>query len=78
MLLDGGSIMLERSLDWLRQAEADLRHARNARDDRDYYTRCPYGFEPGGPVDFYTRREAEHAITNAEAILDWCRRQIGR
>jgi HEPN domain-containing protein len=28
--------MAERSLDWLRQAEADLRHARNSRDDEDY------------------------------------------
>jgi HEPN domain-containing protein len=138
MLLDGGGVMPERSLDWLRQAEADLRHARNARDDGDYNwsafaahqaaekaikavfqrrhldawghtlsvllenlppdarasadlvdsakeldkhyipTRYPNGFERGAPVDFYTRREAEHAITNAEAILDWCRRQIGR
>jgi HEPN domain-containing protein len=28
--------MAERSLDWLRQAEADLRHARNSRDDLDH------------------------------------------
>ena len=28
--------MPERSLDWLRQAEADLRHAHHARDDADY------------------------------------------
>jgi HEPN domain-containing protein len=28
--------MAERSLDWLRQAEADLRHARNSRDDGDH------------------------------------------
>jgi HEPN domain-containing protein len=128
--------MPERSLDWLRQAEADLRHARNARDDEDYNwaafaahqaaekaikavfqrrhldarghalsmllenlpadvrpsadlvdfakeldkhyipTRCPNGFERGAPVDFYTRREAEQAITNGEAILEWCRRQV--
>ena len=26
----------ERSSDWLRQAESDLRHARHARDDGDY------------------------------------------
>jgi HEPN domain-containing protein len=128
--------MAERSLDWFRQAEADLRHARNARADADYNwsafashqaaekaikavfqrrhldawghtlsvllenlphdvrpsgelvdrakeldkhyipTRYPNGFERGAPVDFYTQREAEHAITNAEAILEWCRRQI--
>jgi len=129
--------MAERSLDWLLLAEADLRHARNARDDRDYNwsafashqaaekaikavfqrrhldawchmlsvllkslpedvrpsaelvdrakeldkdyipTRYPNGFERGAPVDFYTRREAEQAIANAEAILEWCRRQVG-
>ena len=28
--------MAERSEDWLRQAEWDLRHARHARDDQDY------------------------------------------
>jgi HEPN domain-containing protein len=130
--------MAERSLDWLRQAEADLLHARNARDDGDYNwsafasqqaaekaikavfqrqhldawghtlsvllenlppaqrpsadlvdaakeldkhyipTRYPNGFERGAPVDFYTRREAEQAIANAEMILAWCRRQVGR
>jgi HEPN domain-containing protein len=126
----------ERSRDWFRQAEADLRHARHARDDDDYEwsafaahqaaekaikavfqrrhldawghvlsvllaslpegsqppadlidaakeldkhyipTRYPNGFERGAPTDFYTRREAEHAIGNAEAIIAWCRRQI--
>ena len=130
--------MPERSLDWLRQAEADLRHARHARDDGDYNwsafaahqaaekaikavfqrrhldawghtlsvllenlrvegqsptdlveaakeldkhyipTRYPNGFERGAPVDFYTRREAEQAIANAEALLEWCRHQIDR
>lgn len=28
--------MAERSRDWMRQADADLRHAHNARDDGDY------------------------------------------
>ncbi len=131
-------IMPERSRDWLRQAEADLRHAHHARDDADYDwsafaahqaaekaikavfqrrhldawghtlsvlleslrpalepstdlvdaakeldkhyipTRYPNGFERGAPVDFYTRREAEQAIANAEALIEWCRRQIHR
>ena len=130
--------MPERSLDWLRQADADLRHARHARDHGDYNwsafashqaaekaikavfqrrhleawghtlsallenlrsegqpsadlvdaakeldkhyipTRYPNGFERGAPVDFYTRREAEQAIANAEALLEWCRHQIDR
>jgi len=130
--------MAERSGDWMRQAEADLRHARNARDAGDYDwaafashqsaekaikavfqkrsldawghvlsllltslpeeltpdeslldrakaldkhyipTRYPNGFERGAPVDFYTENEAAVAINNAEAILEYCRRQIGR
>jgi HEPN domain-containing protein len=130
--------MAERSRDWFRQAEADLRHARNAREDADYNwsafaahqavdkaikavfqrhhldawghtlsvllvnlpedlrpptelvdqakeldkhyipTRYPSGFERGAPVDFYTRREADLAIANGEAILEWCRRQVAR
>ena len=32
--------MGNRSGDWLRQAEADLRHARNARDDGDHEWAC--------------------------------------
>lgn len=120
----------------MRQAEADLRHARHARDDDDHEwsafaahqaaekaikavfqrlhleawghvlsvllaslpdgaqpppalieaakeldkhyipTRYPNGFERGAPTDYYTRGEAEHAIGNAEAIIEWCRRQI--
>jgi HEPN domain-containing protein len=129
--------MPERSRDWLRQPESDLRHARNSRDAGDYdwaafashqaaekaikalfqrlnldawghtlsvllanlpegrragaalidqakeldkhyiFTRYPNGFERGAPVDYYTHAEAERAITFAEAILEFCRDQIG-
>ena len=129
--------MAERARDWFRQAQADLRHARNARDSQDYDwsafasqqaaekaikalfqhlhleawghvlssllahlpdtarpepalvdrakeldkhyipTRYPNGFERGAPVDFYTRKEAEEAIKNAEVILEFCRNKIG-
>jgi HEPN domain-containing protein len=128
----------ERSGDWFRQAEADLRHARNSRDAGDYDwaafashqaaekalkalfqrlhldawghtlsvllsnlppeqqvdagllsrakgldkhyipTRYPNGFERGAPTDFYTVEEAERAIGDAEAMLEFCRHQIGR
>lgn len=128
--------MPERSGDWFRQAEADLEHARSARDaghfewaafachqaaekaikavfqkqhldawghtlsalmgelagsthpdpalidrckelDKHYIpTRYPNGFDRGAPVDFYTRDEAERSIANAEAILEFCARQI--
>ena len=129
--------MADRSRDWFRQAEADLAHARNSRDQKDWSwaafashqaaekaikalfqrlhldawghtlsvllgnlpelqrpaadlvdkakeldkhyvpTRYPNGFEQGAPVDFYTRAEAERAITLAEEIVEYCRRQIG-
>lgn len=129
--------MPERSKDWFKQAESDLRHARHARDDGDFDwaafaahqaaekatkavfqklnldawghtlsallgslpaanrpdialvdlakeldkhyipTRYPNGFEQGAPVDYYTRPEADRAIEQAEAIVEFCRRQIG-
>jgi len=125
--------MAERSQDWLRQAEADLRHARHALEDGHHEwsafaahqasgkaikavfqkrnldawghvlsvllsnlpdasgrlieqakeldkhyipTRYPNGFERGAPTDFYTRPEAERAITLAEGILEFCRHQV--
>lgn len=129
--------MAERSRDWLRQAESDLKHADHSRDAGDYDwcafachqaaekaikavfqrlnldawghtlsillaslpessrpddslvdrakeldkhyipTRYPNGFERGAPVDFYTRKEADQAIANAEAVVEFCRRQVG-
>jgi HEPN domain-containing protein len=127
----------ERSADWFRQAEADLRHAGHAIESGDFEwaafaaqqsaekaikalfqklhmeawghtlsllltslpedvgaaalvdaakrldkhyipTRYPNGFDRGAPVDFYTRGEAEQAIADAEAIVEFCRHQIGR
>ncbi len=63
--------MAERSAACFRQAEGDLR--------KHYIpTRYPNGFERGAPLDFYTRREADEAIANAEVILEFCRHQIGR
>lgn len=129
--------MAERSRDWFRQAEADLRHARHAFEDGDFDwaafashqaaekalkavfqklhldawghtlsllvtglpetvqrapavldaakrldkhyipTRYPNGFERGAPVDFYTDGEARQAIADAEAIVEFCRCEIG-
>lgn len=129
--------MVERSADWMRQALADLRHARNSVEAGDYDwsafaaqqsaekavkalfqklhldawghtlsvllaslpepvkpagdlvdagkaldkhyipTRYPNGFERGAPTDFYTRAEAERAIAQAEAIVEFCRSQVG-
>jgi HEPN domain-containing protein len=130
--------MGNRYADWFRQAEADLRHARNSLEDGDFEwscfaaqqaaekalkavfqklgmdawghtvtalignlpdvvaqpsetlvnyarmldkhyipTRYPNGFASGAPTDFYTKEEAQSAIRNAEAILEFCRDQIG-
>lgn len=125
--------MANRSGDWLRQAQRDLNHARNALDVGHYEWSCfaaqqsaekavkavyehlhgeawghvvskllkelpdrvgvteglletamrldkmyilpryPNGFESGAPGDFYTRGEAEGAISDAEAIIEFCR-----
>ena len=46
--------------------------------DKHYIpTRYPNGFASGAPTDFYTEEEARNAIRNAEAILEFCRDQIG-
>lgn len=39
-------------------------------------TRYPNGFESGAPTDYYTKLEAQGAIEQAEAILEYCRNQI--
>lgn len=47
--------------------------------DKHYIpTRYPNGFERGAPADFYTRADADRTIAAAEAILEFCRDQIGR
>jgi HEPN domain-containing protein len=129
--------MSNRYADWFRQAEADLRHAGNARESRDYEwacfaaqqaaekalkaliqkrggepwghavtvllsdltnrvdipeqlidigkrldkhyipTRYPNGFDAGAPTDYYTLSEADAAIDDAAAILDYCRDALG-
>ena len=38
--------------------------------------RYPNGFESGAPGDFYTRAEAEAAIADAHAIIEFCRGAI--
>jgi HEPN domain-containing protein len=47
--------------------------------DKHYIpTRYPNGFERGAPLDFYTRADADRTIAAAEAIVEFCRDQIGR
>lgn len=46
--------------------------------DKHYIpTRYPNGFASGAPTDFYTQEEAQDAIRHAEAIVEFCRGQIG-
>jgi len=128
--------MGNRAGDWLRQAEGDLRHSRNARQagdhdwacfaaqqaaekavkglllarggegwghsvtrllhdlvhtmpvpevlirsamrlDKHYIpTRYPNGFDTGAPMDYYTEEDADHAITDGQAVLDFCRQSF--
>ncbi len=128
---------MNRSRDWLGQAQHDLRHARNSRNLGDFSwacfaaqqaaekavkavylarnmegwghvvrrlleelqsevevsndliakgrrldvfyipTRYPNGFDEGKPADFFAEEEADQAIADAEAILQFCKSQIG-
>jgi HEPN domain-containing protein len=45
--------------------------------DRHYIpTRYPNGFERGAPMDYYSRKDADEAISNAEAIIEFCQNHI--
>lgn len=41
-------------------------------------TRYPNGLPAGAPADYFTPSEAERAISDAEVILAFCRREIPR
>lgn len=50
---------------------------RARRLDRHYLpTRYPNGFEAGIPADFYTAADAQEAIRDAEAVLEFCSRRL--
>ena len=69
-------------VDLLKHLPEEARPAEELSDrakelDKHYIpTRYPNGFERGAPLDYYTRREADRAIENAEVILEFCRNQI--
>ena len=45
--------------------------------DKHYVTaRYPNGFASGAPEDYYTLKDAEEAIINAEEIFKYCKNQI--
>lgn len=39
-------------------------------------TRYPDVFDVGAPADFYTKKDAESAIMNAQEIIDFCTQKI--
>lgn len=40
--------------------------------------RCPSWLPAGAPADYYTRAEAERALTDADSVIDWCRGALPR
>jgi len=41
-------------------------------------TRYPNGFDAGAPADYFSVRDAEKAVRDAQAIIDHVRRQVPR
>jgi HEPN domain-containing protein len=47
--------------------------------DRYYIpSRYPNGFDSGTPADYFTEEDAEHAITDSERILRFCKDLLAR
>lgn len=57
-------------------APEEILHAANRLDKHYILTRYPNGFAAGYPGKFYTRGEAESAISDARRIIDFCRRHL--
>lgn len=57
-------------------AGPDLTAAANRLDKHYLPTRYPNGFASGYPGKLYTRGEAETAIADAQAIIEFCRRHL--
>ena len=57
---------------------ADLVDRAKALDKHYIPSRYPNGFDQGIPRDHCTAREAQAAIADAEAILEFCARSIPR
>lgn len=58
------------------RAPAELVDRAKALDKHYVLSRYPNGFAQGIPRDHYTPREAEQAIGDAEAIIEFCSRSI--
>ncbi|MBI4499430.1 MAG: HEPN domain-containing protein [Chloroflexi bacterium] len=55
---------------------ADLVEKAKALDRYYIQPRYPNGFERGAPKDYYTRKDAEAAVSDAQAILAFCASKI--
>jgi HEPN domain-containing protein len=71
--------MGNRAADWLRQAEADLKHARTSLDHGEHEWSCfasqqaaEKAVAAGAPTDYFTKDDAEESIGHAESILAFC------
>ena len=51
---------------------ADMLDAAKILDKHYIPTRYPNGFDSGIPADYYTKKEAQEAIENAEKIIKFC------
>jgi HEPN domain-containing protein len=59
-----------------RQPPADLLDRARALDKHYIPSRYPNGFAAGTPRDHYTAGEADQAIADGEAILEFCARSL--
>jgi HEPN domain-containing protein len=59
------------------EVAAGLTEAGKRLDKHYIPTRYPNGFDRGAPTDYYTREEAQAAVNDAIAILEFVRRQVG-
>lgn len=67
---------MERSADWMDQAQGDLEHARSDLEREFYDWACfsaqhPNAHPSGSPRRRYTRSEAERMVTHAEQIVEF-------
>ncbi len=64
------------ALSGIHQASPDLLERARRLDGHYLPARYPNGFAAGTPRDHYSRGDAEQALADAEAIVEFCRRSI--
>ncbi len=56
---------MERSKDWIKQAERDLQSAQDIR--------YPNGWPAGAPFEYITEEDAKSALIHSEKIIRFCK-----